>query len=82
MGRHRTSPETVPGDGGDTALGIDRAGWAWEWLRRNLAYQREAASASRPQRTILRRDPKIELLTLSDRPVAAEHWGVLFLRAA
>jgi hypothetical protein len=82
MGRHRTSPETVPGEGGDAALRIDRAGWAWEWLRRNPAYRRDAASASRPERTTLRRDPKIELLMLSDRPVAAEHWGVLFLRGA
>ncbi|WP_225769617.1 transcriptional regulator domain-containing protein [Inquilinus sp. Marseille-Q2685] len=82
MGRHRTSPETVPEDGGGTALRIDRAGWAWEWLRRNPAYRREAASAPRPERTILQRDPKIELLTLPDRPVAAAHWGVLFLRAA
>lgn len=76
MGRHRTSHETA------AASGIDRAGWAWEWLRRNPAYRREAASTPRPQGTILRRDPKIELLALPERPVAAVRWGVLFLRVA
>lgn len=80
MGQHRASLETAARDGGNAVHRIDRAGWAWEWLRRNSAYRREASSAARPQRTILRRNPDIELLILPDRP-AADHWGLLFLRA-
>ena len=81
MSRQGASLETAARDGGNAAHRIDRAGWAWEWLRRNPAYRRDAASVPRPRRTILRRDPDIELLTLPDRPVVADHWGLLFLGA-
>jgi len=51
-------------------LGIDRAGLAWEWLRRDPAYVASAAP-SRPaagDRDLIREDP------------AALPWGLHFLR--
>jgi hypothetical protein len=80
MGRHGTAQTVADEDAG--AVGIDRAGWAWEWLRRNPAYRQEAAMAPRVHRTILSRDPEIELLALPPEPVRADRWGLIFLRAS
>jgi len=55
-----------------TLLGIDRAGLAWEWLRRHPAYA-ACAARHRPaagDRDLIREDP------------AALPWGLHFLRAA
>ncbi|TSD83654.1 hypothetical protein FFK22_036605 [Mycobacterium sp. KBS0706] len=79
MGPHRASSETAV-QSGDGVRRLDRAGWAWEWLRHNPAY-REAAAGAFPRRVILRRDPEIAVLVLPGRP-AADHWGLLFPGAA
>lgn len=76
MGRHRASSEMAVRDGGGVRR-LDRAGWAWEWLRHNQAYRREAVPGAPPRRTILRQDPEIAVLVLPDRP-AADRWGLLF----
>jgi len=80
MGRHRASSEMAVRNG-DLARRLDRAGWAWEWLRHNPAYRREVDSGARPRRTILRRDPEIAVLVLPDQP-SADRWGLLFPGAA
>lgn len=45
-------------------LTVDRAAWAWEWLRRNPLYA-AMASAVRPASVrVLRRSPLIAMITL------------------
>ena len=54
---------------------LDRAGWAWEWLRRNSAYRRSAANCAKPQRvgtTIVRGTP--------ENTAVASPWGLRFRR--
>ena len=79
MGPHRASSEMTIVNGG--ARRLDRAGWAWEWLRHNPAYRREAVAGASPRRVILRQDPEIAVLVLPDR-LAADPWGLLFPGAA
>jgi hypothetical protein len=50
-------------------LELDRAGWAWEWLRRNPAYVGETALAVPTAPWIIRRDAPF----LRGRP-----WGLCF----
>ncbi len=76
MGPHRASSELAVQNGGDVRR-LDRAGWAWEWLRHNPAYRREAGLGTPPARKILRQDPEIAVLVLLGRP-AADRWGLLF----
>jgi|GEM_PF-3218060 len=76
MGPHRASSEMVV-QTGDGIRRLDRAGWAWEWLRHNQAYRREAVPGVPRRRTILRQDPEIAVLVPPGRP-AADHWGLLF----
>jgi len=80
MGPHRASSEMAV-QNGDVARRLDRAGWAWEWLRHNPAYRREAGPGAPLRRTILRQDPEIAVLAPPGRP-AADRWGLLFPGAA
>ena len=59
-------------------LRLDRAGWAWEWLRRNpdlVAARQDAAMPETPTRSSM--EPRV--VTVLDVPLAIR-WGVLFRR--
>lgn len=62
-------------------LMLDRAGWAWEWLRRNRVYA--AVAAARPKAILrtLRHTPLIALITLPYGEDSGSTWGLHFRRA-
>lgn len=59
---------------------LSNAAWAWEFLRRNLAYQR-AYRANRPgMKKPIRLKSQTRLVRLRKRFREAENWGLLFFR--
>ena len=63
--------------GYDVLAGLDRAGWAWEWLKRNRAF------AGRPPKSApsLPPSPDVQPRVVSIRDAKPfERWGVFFRR--
>lgn len=58
-------------------LELDRAGWAWEWLRRHAAYEGEACPANSVRRSA--QDPKLDVIAVSSETVSSR-WGLCFRR--
>lgn len=57
-------------------LDLDRAGWAWEWLRRHDAYDGERAEQQPPEAD---QAPEPRLVVLpAYRPAALTRWGLCF----
>lgn len=57
----------------------DRAGWAWEFLRRNADYRatwRDAKHAVAAHTT----SPHVTVLTMPTDPEALAEWGIFFCR--
>ena len=60
-------------------LTLDRAGWAWTWLRRNPAYI--ARTSQLPMRRQLGQLGRLRVITTSDAEEARD-WGLHFRRSA
>jgi hypothetical protein len=60
-------------------LMLDRAGWAWKWLRRNPDYIALAGKHARLVRAD-RRDARVRVITVSDTEDASA-WGLYFCRS-
>ena len=61
---------------GNSLAELDRAGWAWEWLRRNHQYQAEAAGTSAARSASAK-----ETIELNPAAAAlAARWGLHFRR--
>jgi hypothetical protein len=59
--------------------GLPRRGWAWEFLRRNPDYRRDAAALSTAV-SMEARDAGLTVLTAGAARRALARWGVLFRR--
>lgn len=62
-------------------LDLDRAGWAWEWLRRNLEYEKEEGGnhgESGPDRKALTGPAML----CPSSGVCARAWGLCFRRGS
>jgi hypothetical protein len=57
-------------------LNIDKAGWAWTWLSRNLSYQDTVAKRP-PMIQFHREDQGLRLISAPDLSHAA-YWGLSF----
>ncbi|WP_436175734.1 transcriptional regulator domain-containing protein [Mesorhizobium sp. LjNodule214] len=60
----------------DYTTGLTPREWAWEFLRRNPAFQRDVIAARRQANTLSHR-PFLDVVT---SPGDLSHWGVLFRR--
>src|SRR5690242_269369 len=57
-------------------LDLDRAGWAWEWLRRNPDYPRHVPAAPQDLQRVASFEPIASLRPASPGEVA--RWGLSF----
>ena len=62
-----------------TLLKLDRAGWAWKWLRRNPDYIGRIAGRS-PSRPMVLPGTGIPIIPVSDGDDASD-WGLRFRRS-
>lgn len=60
---------------------LSRRGWAWEFLRRNDAYQQTWAEAS-PMVAVEARSRHLTILTAAKDPPGMRRWGLIFQRHA
>jgi hypothetical protein len=63
-------------------LRLHRAGWAWEFLRRNPLYRQTATSVTTVTRRVFRSLPALCLIELSNAVDRAADWGLSFLGGA
>lgn len=56
---------------------LDRAAWAWEWLRRNSHYRSAVRWAALPDIQSVRRSPPLTVLTLAEHSAVARAWGLV-----
>jgi hypothetical protein len=61
----------------DYLLTLDRAGWAWEFLRRNPRYRDQAAEAIPVPRSCPLPKRALELL-IPNISIGAQDWGLYF----
>lgn len=59
-------------------LSVDRAGWAWEWLRRNERYVAIATALPPLALCVLRQMPLVTLMTVPGQNGGASPWGLHF----
>lgn len=62
----------------DDLVHLDRAGWAWEFLRRNAAYRDSARDDASTEQEITHMSPTLKVIQAARLSTNAERWGLRF----
>ncbi len=62
----------------DDLVHMDRAGWAWEFLRRNTAYRESAREDAPSGHEIIQMSPTLKVIQAARLSPNAERWGLRF----
>lgn len=62
----------------DDLVHLDRAGWAWEFLRRNAAYRDSTRQDETTEHEIIHMSPTLKVIHAARLSMNAERWGLRF----